>query len=557
MSSLVNSINQAHDHDIQLAVLDDHSSPEAVADIQAILTKCKFPTEFIPVEDGTGNAHTMKRVYDLVETYAVDLWYHVEDDYLHRPEAIQDMIDSVIQLEQQTRKMVAINPHDDVWRYIQEVYASYILFGPSRHYRTVKHTTFTCFASRAIYDTYREHFQDVVILTEQKADWIENKSINLVWKKPDVELFSPIPGLAFHIMDLSGKDPYVDIEALWDSVPKLWTPAEKPKFAIVSMYNEAHEELAKYTWPNKERYANLHGYTSFVKTDEWTLTPIHFEKLKLMLDMMTENPDIDWVWWLDNDAIITNPNIELETIADPDYHVIITSDIASINAGSFMVRNSQIMWPNGEKLRISNKAEGKGGAASTVSILEILKRYPERFSRADKAMLKEGGKFYPFINAINIIAKNQSSDGAIALALEFGFIDERDAQVAKAMLDAKSTNPKDLTARLRKIVTNPAIMNAKTDLPDYKVCYHLIAALARLVVGHLNSDKALTTEFFKFMLSRANLIQVNQFTQRQNDGVAYNRFDVVWPPVFTGKILFSASDFQSNKKCGQRIAFKT
>jgi hypothetical protein len=340
MSSLVNSINQAHDHDIQLAVLDDHSSPEAVADIQAILTKCKFPTEFIPVEDGTGNAHTMKRVYDLVETYAVDLWYHVEDDYLHRPEAIQDMIDSVIQLEQQTRKMVAINPHDDVWRYIQEVYASYILFGPSRHYRTVKHTTFTCFASRAIYDTYREHFQDVVILTEQKADWIENKSINLVWKKPDVELFSPIPGLAFHIMDLSGKDPYVDIEALWDSVPKLWTPAEKPKFAIVSMYNEAHEELAKYTWPNKERYANLHGYTSFVKTDEWTLTPIHFEKLKLMLDMMTENPDIDWVWWLDNDAIITNPNIELETIADPDYHVIITSDIASINAGSFMVRNS-------------------------------------------------------------------------------------------------------------------------------------------------------------------------------------------------------------------------
>jgi hypothetical protein len=226
-------------------------------------------------------------------------------------------------------------------------------------------------------------------------------------------------------------------------------------------------------------------------------------------------------------------------------------------AGNEPLYDSQIMWPNGEKLRISNKAEGKGGAASTVSILEVLKRYPERFSRADKAMLKEGGKFYPFINAINIIAKNQSSDGAIALALEFGFIDERDAQVAKAMLDAKSTNPKDLTARLRKIVTNPAIMNAKTDLPDYKVCYHLIAALARLVVGHLNSDKALTTEFFKFMLSRANLIQVNQFTQRQDDGVAYNRFDVVWPPVFTGKILFSASDFQSNKKCGQRIAFKT
>jgi hypothetical protein len=226
-------------------------------------------------------------------------------------------------------------------------------------------------------------------------------------------------------------------------------------------------------------------------------------------------------------------------------------------AGNEPLYDSQIMWPNGEKLRISNKAEGKGGAASTVSILEVLRRYPERFSRADKAMLKEGGKFYPFINAIEIIAKNQSSDGAIALALEFGFIDQRDAAVAKAMLDAKSNNPKDLTARLRKIVSDPQIFNAQTDKPDYKTCYHLIAALARLVVRHLNSDVALVTEFFKFMLSRANLIQVNQFTARQDDGVMYSKFDVVWPPVFTGKILFSASDFQSNKKCGQRIAFKT
>ena len=112
-----------------------------------------------------------------------------------------------------------------------------------------------------------------------------------------------------------------------------------------------------------------------------------------------------------------------------------------------------------------------------------------------------------------------------------------------------------LTPRLQKIIQDTRIFNAQKDKPDYKVCYHVIASLARLVVKHLNADIGLTTEFFKFMLSRANLVQVNQFTERKDDGVAFSRFDVIWPPTFTGKIKFSASDFQSNKKASQRLAF--
>ena len=222
VSSLVHSINQVTAHDIKLVVLDDHSSPEAVVDIKNIIAQCKFPIEFIAVTDGTGNGHTMKRVYDQVEKSCKDLWYHVEDDYLHFPEAINDMIESVDQFEGNTGQMVAINPHDDIWRYKHEIYESILLLGPYRHYRTVKHTTYTCLASRQIYDTYRNHFQDVVRLTTARADWVENQSINLVWNKPDIMLFSPIPGLALHIMDESGKDPYINVAALWDSVPKLW-----------------------------------------------------------------------------------------------------------------------------------------------------------------------------------------------------------------------------------------------------------------------------------------------------------------------------------------------
>jgi hypothetical protein len=221
VSSLVNSINNVVGHNVELFVLDDHSDVSCTADIRKILAHCKFPYTLIE-SDVTGNGPTMGQVYNLVEQHATDLWYHVEDDYLHFPSAIQDMIDSVDQFESNTDRMVAVNPHDDIWRYMHEIYESYILLGPKRHYRTVKHTTYTCLASRKIYDKYRQHFQDVVTLTTQRADWVENRSINLVWTKPDVMLFSPIPSLALHLMDESGKDPYIDFDAFWNSVPELW-----------------------------------------------------------------------------------------------------------------------------------------------------------------------------------------------------------------------------------------------------------------------------------------------------------------------------------------------
>jgi len=224
-------------------------------------------------------------------------------------------------------------------------------------------------------------------------------------------------------------------------------------------------------------------------------------------------------------------------------------------AGNEPLYDSQIQWPNGEKLRISNKAEGKGGAASTTSILEIIDKYPERFSNKDKAMLAPNGRYGDFVTALRTIASVKSFEGPVNLAVEFEYIDKTDAANALENLKNKTNDINLLTPRLQEIVKDTSIFNAQTDKPDYKVCYNVIASLARLVVKHLNADIGLTTEFFKFMLSRANLIQVNQFTERKDDGVAFSRFDVIWPPIFTGKIKFSASDFQSNKKASQRLAF--
>jgi hypothetical protein len=219
ISSLVESINNVYEHDIELYVLDDHSSPECAENIKTILSKCKFPAEFISVEGGTGASYTCYKVYELVENKATDLWYHVEDDYLHYPTAINDMIETVDQFEENTGNMIAINPHDDPHRYIHQIYDSIILFGPYRHYRTIKHSTYTCMASRKIYDKYRDLFQ-------MSAEWIlrkpEEEHINKIWGQVDVMMFNPIPSVALHLSDESSRDPYIDIEKLIEDTPQLW-----------------------------------------------------------------------------------------------------------------------------------------------------------------------------------------------------------------------------------------------------------------------------------------------------------------------------------------------
>lgn len=221
LSSLVNSINQVTNHNIKLCVLDDHSDAASLADIKQIVAQCSSPSEVISLEGTgiTGASETCKAVYRIVEQECNDLFYHVEDDYLHTPAAIQSMLDSYVKLEEDTGYMIAMNPHDDPWRYTRQIYESIILHGTDRHYRTVKHSTYTCLASRKIYDKYKNHFDD-------SAQWIlkrdENETINKVWNKPDVMMFAPIPTVALHVSAPGTEDPFLSFNDIWRGVPRLW-----------------------------------------------------------------------------------------------------------------------------------------------------------------------------------------------------------------------------------------------------------------------------------------------------------------------------------------------
>jgi len=115
---------------------------------------------------------------------------------------------------------------------------------------------------------------------------------------------------------------------------------DSEKIGIVSMYNESYKSLADVTLPIIQEYANAHNYKFFYKNSDFSKDYfIYFEKPKIILDTLLNN-SIEWIWWIDIDAIITNHNIKLQSIIDDRYDIIISTDGAGINCGSFLVKNS-------------------------------------------------------------------------------------------------------------------------------------------------------------------------------------------------------------------------
>lgn len=108
------------------------------------------------------------------------------------------------------------------------------------------------------------------------------------------------------------------------------------------MHNDGYADLAELTYKqNKLVYAERHGYIVVAKTSNFDPTyDINFEKMKIILELFEQRPDVEWAQWLDCDAMITNYTIKLESLVDNNYHFIIAEDINGLNAGSFLVKNS-------------------------------------------------------------------------------------------------------------------------------------------------------------------------------------------------------------------------
>jgi len=218
--SLVDSCNNT-DYDITYWWYDDHSSPQTIDEIHNIFKTANHPYNYIPLEEEGWNASGLAQ-FERGRDSNADLVYFVEDDYLHYPTAIDEMVDAYYTFRENLGTEIAIHPFDDPDNYLPKwIEPCRIVYGKGRRWRTNYYSTFTFMCNPQVVKRYWSLFYTMA--TEYGTLWGEMNNVhegtmvNKIWRE-DVVLFTPIPSVALHIQYEAQKDPYLDWKELWESI---------------------------------------------------------------------------------------------------------------------------------------------------------------------------------------------------------------------------------------------------------------------------------------------------------------------------------------------------
>ena len=216
--SLIISINQAvsNNKKIKLTVFDDRSDSASLKMINNLLNMVTCDWEIIQTKSpGQGNS--------LYEHFSFarnknSLFYFCEDDYLHIPDAINEMINFYMGIFKETSTHLLIHPQEHELVYSQINYPSYILEGKKRRWRTISHATHTFFTHSSIVDKYWEYFYNTRYVGHKEKRHLGSEKQTTDKLFNHVPGFSPIPAVAVHLQSQASLPPFFDWKSWWNNI---------------------------------------------------------------------------------------------------------------------------------------------------------------------------------------------------------------------------------------------------------------------------------------------------------------------------------------------------
>ena len=203
---------------IRFTVLDVNSIN---SDINKILSKISdegFEVKHIPVEIEKNPKNNMsttmasiRQSFNLAKNCS-DLIYFVEDDYIHKTEALAEMLFAYEKFSSIFENEIFILSADYPYLY-KKLSNSNILIGENIHWRTVKESLLTFMTSKKMIE---KHFEKLIDMTTNKSNPFE-KNLHEIYEKESC--FSPIPSLSIHCANINsafGLSPNVDLNKLWN-----------------------------------------------------------------------------------------------------------------------------------------------------------------------------------------------------------------------------------------------------------------------------------------------------------------------------------------------------
>jgi len=220
------------DVDFKIIVTDDKSSKESLDRINQVLKVSNLKTSLINLEedefndeiktiDTNGNnisknmISNMRNLFksiQIAETEETDLFYFLEDDYIHTKEAITEMLFTYEKISSQLNQELFLCPADYPYLY-SSIDDSKIFFGNMRHWRSVNETLITFLTSKKMINKY---LTELKLMSTIRHHPMEHQ-LHEIYKQE--YCISPIPSLAMHATNINstyGLPPNFDWKKIWD-----------------------------------------------------------------------------------------------------------------------------------------------------------------------------------------------------------------------------------------------------------------------------------------------------------------------------------------------------
>jgi len=120
---------------------------------------------------------------------------------------------------------------------------------------------------------------------------------------------------------------------------------KKPKFAVV-MFSNFIEPNSIFENAISEfyQYADIHNYEFFFNKKKYDNDrSTYYMKINSLIEAIIyglKTGEFNWIFWVDSDVVLTNPNIKLEVFVpdDNDIHLLFSEDHNGLNAGILILR---------------------------------------------------------------------------------------------------------------------------------------------------------------------------------------------------------------------------
>ena len=236
LNSIIASLNQAKitfpKIEFDIVIIDYNSKKEDLEQIKKQLEKSNFKNSIISLdinefinnikkvnaknenvtENQMSNMSNIHKSLLVGKNQCNDLIYFVEDDYLHKQDAINEMIFTYERISSQINRELILCPADYPYLYTK-IDPTNIFLGANKHWRKIDETLCTFLTSKILLEKYWEKFISMC----QFEHYPFEQPLHDIYKTE--YCLSPIPSLALHCTNVNsifGLSPNMDWKKTWD-----------------------------------------------------------------------------------------------------------------------------------------------------------------------------------------------------------------------------------------------------------------------------------------------------------------------------------------------------